>query len=156
MKISPLLMFACLAVASSAQASHIYFAPVTGNGVTLSESASEPTLLVNQNVTFATTVEGPLDTITFDFGNPLIPDFSFFGSGPVSFTRFIPVGIPQSVFVNLSSSFPDYVNASGQHVDGQTFYLQTSGVPEPSTVAFLGSGLTALIGFSRRRRTQNR
>ena len=91
MKLTTLLIFAGLAVAPSAFASHI-FSTVTVGGTPLSESGITPTLVEGPSVTFATTITGQPDQITFDFQNPNIPDFSFSGVGPVSFSQlFLPV-----------------------------------------------------------------
>jgi hypothetical protein len=151
-------MFATLAIAPSAFGSHIFFSPVTANGVTLSENSSLPTLLNGANVTFETEVEGPEDLITFSFSDSSL-NFQIVGTGLVSFSRILPTGAPLSVFVDLSSSFPDYIDVNNNQVDGQYFYFQAqaaSAVPEPGTVVLLGGGLAALGAFSRaRRRTQN-
>ena len=153
MKISNLLILTLLAIAPSAFGSHIFFSPVTGNTVALSTDSSNYTTLTGPVITFETTITGVAgDTITFDFSDENVPDFAFFfeSTGPVSFNRTITDTAQQSVLVDISGSVPDF-EVTG---DGATFYFQVeaeSGVPEPGSVALLGGGLVALVGWRKRR-----
>ena len=137
--------------------SHIFFSQITGNGITISDVNGVVTAVTGPTVQFETTVSGASDTLSFDFDDPLIADFSIFTApGIVSFSRTFTNGWSGSVTVDLVSSWPDYDHSVNGQQDTGTFYFNVaSPVPEPGTMMLMAAGLGIVALRARKMRTSS-
>jgi hypothetical protein len=155
----------------SAEASHVFFSPVSINGVVLEDASgfTDPNIVINvgDSVTFKTTLTGSVDgPFTFSFnagpGSTLsIADVSL-PTGPtpydVTYTvTFNSAGVfDGSIFANHDASTPDYNIPGGGQTDSRTYPFQitvqgTTSVPEPSAMLLFGAGAIGLAALRRRR-----
>lgn len=163
---------ASLAIASPAQASHIFVTDVEINGVDL-DSLSGPTnptfnLSVGDTLTLTGDLLGDSDTLFVNltgFAGSTPNAFSIvFGGGTASFSQAITFNTLGNfsgfVSFDFPSSFPDYIAPNGSQSENQSLAFNVNvvsgAVPEPGTWAMmlLGFGFAgAALRSSRRKQS---
>lgn len=173
------LVILVFAGAKGAQADPLLFSNVSAlqdNGTTRVDLFSNPgTSLVGPQITFLVDITGILpsgttDTLLvtyFEVGSPpIVQSFQIPLIGSVqppftllfSFTTGSFAATPATLTLDLLNSNPDFIVPSGanagQAVNSYSYSFNVSQpVPEPTTLALLGAGLTGL--FARARRPRN-
>jgi hypothetical protein len=170
--------------AKGAQADSLFFSNVSAlqdTGATRLDLFSNPgTTLIGPQITFLVDITGSLNPGTTDTllvtyleagGSPIIQSFQIplFGTVQPPFTLIFSVtssaasfaGTPATLTLNLLNSNPDFIiptgQNAGQQVDSYTYSFNVSKpIPEPTTLALLGVGLTGLLTRSRRCRNSNK
>jgi hypothetical protein len=144
---------------STGSGNHPGFAFNLANDPTISvTSISSPWTLSDFNASSVSTNGPSMGTFDYFIDNPG-PGASQHNDGPLVFTIYSAAGITYSDFVANSDGYyfaADIMNAAGRTgMSGITDPGTTSAVPEPSSIALLGTGLLSAAGIVRRRLAQS-
>jgi hypothetical protein len=159
---------------ASAHASHVFFSPVSINGIVLEDSSgfTDPSIVINvgDTVTFKTTLTGSVDgPFSFSFNAGAGSTIAIAGANlPTDATPFDVIytvtfnqaGVfDGTVTADHIASTPDYViPGSGQQTDSRTYAFQitvqqeTASIPEPSSLLLFGAAALGAAALRRRRR----
>ncbi|QHS51447.1 PEP-CTERM sorting domain-containing protein [Edaphobacter sp. 12200R-103] len=144
---------------ASGSGNHPGFAFNLANDPSISiASISSPWTLSSFNASSVNTNGPSMGSFDYFINNPG-PGASQHNDGPLVFTIYSAAGINYSDFVANSNGYyfaADIMNAAGQTgLSGISDPGTTSSVPEPSSIALLGTGLLSAAGIVRRRLTQS-
>jgi hypothetical protein len=167
--VAALVLGVGLVAAPAAEASHIWFLDVKGNGIDL--VANPGYIFTTPTVQFDVTVSSDPDgspagvsfpdTLNFDFSGAIADASAAFGTSPgnilISVTRVFATPYVGTLTLDIPTSFPDYqIPTTGQQVDTQTFSFQVQAVPEPATLALFGFAAAGAGARAWRRRRTTR